>query len=172
MKTNLEWEEDITTITLKIRKEYPELTKYISELPLNNSGDGQVNGKHLEDYYNTLDEIVRNYGKTHAGSTNAKNDDSADLPGYPKYEASQDIYAKGKEEKEIDPENLSTSKTSNENDGKRSENDMMDDMMGGDLDVPGSELDNAQEIIGNEDEENNYYSLGGDDHNDLEEDRS
>ena len=42
---------------------------------------------------------------------------------------------------------------------------------GNDLDIPGSELDDLQEAIGNEDEENNYYSLGGDDHNDLEEDR-
>jgi hypothetical protein len=38
------------------------------------------------------------------------------------------------------------------------------------LDVPGSELDNENETIGEEDEENNYYSIGGDDHNDLDED--
>ena len=38
-----------------------------------------------------------------------------------------------------------------------------------DLDVPGSELDNADEAIGAEDEENNYYSLGGDNHDNLEE---
>ena len=37
------------------------------------------------------------------------------------------------------------------------------------LDVPGSELDDADEAIGNEDEENNYYSLGGDEHDDLDE---
>lgn len=36
--------------------------------------------------------------------------------------------------------------------------------------MPGAELDDADENIGEEDEENNYYSLGGDDHNDLEED--
>jgi hypothetical protein len=41
---------------------------------------------------------------------------------------------------------------------------------GDDLDVPGSDLDDADEAIGEEDEENNYYSLGGDDHQDLEED--
>ena len=41
---------------------------------------------------------------------------------------------------------------------------------GDDLDVPGSDLDDADENIGEEDEENNYYSLGGDDHQDLEED--
>lgn len=39
-----------------------------------------------------------------------------------------------------------------------------------DLDIPGSELDNPNEEIGEEDEENNYYSLGGDRHENLEED--
>lgn len=33
-----------------------------------------------------------------------------------------------------------------------------------DLDVPGADLDDADENIGSEDEENNEYSLGGDDH--------
>jgi hypothetical protein len=42
---------------------------------------------------------------------------------------------------------------------------------GNDLDVPGSELDDADEIIGEEDEENNYYSLGGESHEDLEDDK-
>ena len=39
-----------------------------------------------------------------------------------------------------------------------------------DLDVPGSELDDNNESIGEEDEENNYYSLGGDRHGAQEED--
>jgi hypothetical protein len=38
------------------------------------------------------------------------------------------------------------------------------------LDLPGTELDDANESIGEEDEENNYYSLGGDRHENLEED--
>ena len=41
---------------------------------------------------------------------------------------------------------------------------------GTDLDVPGSEDDDADENIGEEDEENNYYSVGGDNHENLEED--
>lgn len=41
--------------------------------------------------------------------------------------------------------------------------------MSQDLDVPGAELDDAQEVVGSEDEENNYYSIGGDRHNDLDE---
>lgn len=44
------------------------------------------------------------------------------------------------------------------------------DMSGADLDVPGSELDDVEEAIGEEDEENNPYSIGGDRHEDLEED--
>ena len=40
------------------------------------------------------------------------------------------------------------------------------DMAGKDLDVPGSELDDANESIGSEDEENNSYSIGGDGHED------
>jgi hypothetical protein len=39
-----------------------------------------------------------------------------------------------------------------------------------DLDVPGSELDDENEVVGEEDEENNYYSLGGDRHESQEED--
>lgn len=36
------------------------------------------------------------------------------------------------------------------------------------LDIPGSELDDANEQIGEEDEENNYYSLGSDNNDNLE----
>ncbi|MEO7802242.1 MAG: hypothetical protein ABIR81_09590 [Ginsengibacter sp.] len=42
---------------------------------------------------------------------------------------------------------------------------------GEDLDIPGAEDDNSNEVIGEEDEENNYYSIGGDAHENLEEDR-
>jgi hypothetical protein len=46
------------------------------------------------------------------------------------------------------------------------------DFSGKDLDVPGSELDDASESIGSEDEENNSYSLGGDSKEGLEEDQA
>lgn len=65
-------------------------------------------------------------------------------------------------------------KVSNENThfGANNEKDFEDDVSGNDLDVPGSDLDDAQEEIGSEDEENNYYSIGGDAQNDLEKDNS
>lgn len=90
-------------------------------------------------------------------------------PGYPTYPASEDIYSQNKEESALDPEDVSKTKTPNEKPGTRNEKDFEEDKSGDDLDVPGSELDDEQEKIGNEDEENNYYSLGGDNHNNLDE---
>lgn len=46
------------------------------------------------------------------------------------------------------------------------------DFTGKDLDIPGSELDDKAEETGAEDEENNSYSIGGDNHDDLEEPRA
>ena len=45
---------------------------------------------------------------------------------------------------------------------RRNEKDFNEDISGDDLDIPGSELDDDMEKIGSEDEENNYYSIGGD----------
>ncbi|MES2567772.1 MAG: hypothetical protein V4565_12945 [Bacteroidota bacterium] len=86
------------------------------------------------------------------------------LPGYKHYPASEDIYRKLKEETDIDPEDTAHLKSQNEIPGKRNEKDFKDDVSGNDLDIPGSELDDDMENIGSEDEENNYYSLGGDNH--------
>jgi hypothetical protein len=96
-----------------------------------------------------------------------------ELPGYPIYPPNEDIYQTDIEDKDVDPEDISKKVVSNEYDraGLRNEKDFTDDPFGDDLDVPGSELDDDAETIGNEDEENNYYSLGGDNHNDLEEDQ-
>jgi hypothetical protein len=99
------------------------------------------------------------------------NDNQALLPGYPIYPASQDIYSHARKENDLDPEDVSKLKGTDESDkaGPANEKDFYDDVSGGDLDVPGSELDDQQEEVGSEDEENNYYSLGGDGHNDLDE---
>lgn len=93
------------------------------------------------------------------------------LEGYPPYPPSQDIYNQFKEEIDIDPENILEMKPSNEDDvvEARNEKGFQDDVSGDDLDVPNSESDDAHEAIGSEDEENNYYSIGGDNHNNLEE---
>ena len=82
-------------------------------------------------------------------------DEEPKVFGNPEYDAKDDIYSHAKEvpfkEKgDTDSSELSTAEDQ-------------------DLDVPGAELDDANEAIGEEDEENNFYSLGGDNHNDLEE---
>ncbi len=99
------------------------------------------------------------------------NENKNDNPGYPIYPTGDDIFSKFKEEESINPEDISKIKVQNETDGTSNEKDFKDDESGNDLDVPGSELDDEEENVGSEDEENNYYSLGGDDHNDLEEDK-
>jgi len=83
--------------------------------------------------------------------------DDAKFP-LPVYKKEDDIYNKEEEVPldDLDSVEKSSSATKNIDDG---------------LDIPGSELDDADEAIGEEDEENNYYSLGGDNHEDLEEDK-
>jgi hypothetical protein len=100
-------------------------------------------------------------------SKEAKND----LRGYPTYPVNEDIYSKYQKEKDINPEYISKTKGSIDNYETNNETDLNNDVYARDLDVPGAELDDNQENIGSEDEENNYYSLGGDDHNELEEDK-
>jgi hypothetical protein len=99
-------------------------------------------------------------------------DEQIAFEGIPVYPASEDIYNKLKEEQDIDPEDITTEKAPNETDKDAgNEKGFKDDPFGDDLDIPGAELDDDDEAIGNEDEENNHYSLGGDNHNDLDEDR-
>ena len=96
------------------------------------------------------------------------NDKGNNFEKYPIYPEGVDIYKNFKEEEGINPEDTSKTKEPNSTNALRMK--ALDDVSGeSDLDIPGSELDDLQEDIGNEDEENNYYSLGGDNHNDLEE---
>jgi len=90
------------------------------------------------------------------------------FPSYPVYSPEEDIYHKNKKE-DVNPEDISRIKVSSPDTGEPKEIDRSEDISGSDLDVPGSELDDELEDIGSEDEENNYYSLGSDDHNDLDE---
>lgn len=90
------------------------------------------------------------------------NTEETNPPGYPPYPENEDIYAK--------LDKVSTEQDDSTYSKEPRELDFSLDRMEDDLDVPGSELDDEQEAIGSEDEENNYYSLGGDDHNDLDED--
>jgi hypothetical protein len=95
------------------------------------------------------------------------------LPNSLVYPPNEDIYNQLKKEIDINPEDISKKKIPVEIDkaSELNQKDFEEDMSGGDLDVPGVDLDDSQESIGSEDEENNIYSIGGDNHNDLEEDK-
>lgn len=127
MKTVAEWDQDILNITFKIHQDFPELSKYIKEMPVKFSEEEKtdVNLRNLMDYYNSLVELVGKYSDTY-------------------------------------PEDLSKNKAANEKEFKEGESKY-------ELDVPGAELDDKEEKVGREDEENNYYSLGGENHHDLDE---
>ncbi len=102
-------------------------------------------------------------------SNNAENN----LPGYPVYPENEDIYNNFLEETDIDPDDIRKKKEilRKQKEIKGLEKEIDEEFPGSDLDIPGAELDDEMELIGGEDEENNYYSLGGDNHEDLEENR-
>ena len=92
------------------------------------------------------------------------------MDGYPLYPEKEDIYMQD-EAVELAPEDIAQFKLTPNFYAHHPNNelDFQDLVTGEDLDVPGSEMDDANEMIGSEDEENNYYSLGGDNHLDLDE---
>ncbi len=92
------------------------------------------------------------------------------LPGYPESPEREDIYNQEEEKAEISPENPAKNKKKEKVFRKANEKDFEDLETGSDLDVPGSQRDEEDEDYGLDDEENDYYSLGGENHEDLEDD--
>jgi hypothetical protein len=109
--------------------------------------------------------------KSGSNGLGQKREDKNKLPDSLLYPPEEDIYRKFHKESEIDPEDISKKKTPVEinNISELNQKEFDEDMSGGDLDIPGSDLDDAFEDIGNEDEENNHYSIGGDNHSNLDE---
>lgn len=63
MKTEKELNEAILKITSKIHNEYPELSKYLLEIPITipEVSSPEINIKILTDYYETLENILKKY---------------------------------------------------------------------------------------------------------------
>jgi hypothetical protein len=63
MKTENEIEEAILKITMKIKTEYPELSKYLEEMPVTipDTKNPEMNIKTLQDYYNSLESLLKKY---------------------------------------------------------------------------------------------------------------
>jgi hypothetical protein len=103
--------------------------------------------------------------------------DTAIVPGTDADVTAEDLRMLDAAEQNMDTDdsnNLQQSSLDNEDDDGDPLNEdgsLNTDMTGESLDVPGSSDDDADENIGEEDEENNYYSLGGDLHEGQEENK-
>ncbi len=67
MKTESELNEGILKITMVIKQRFPELLKYLNEMPVTipNSAHPEINMKALADYYDSLDALVKDYALSH-----------------------------------------------------------------------------------------------------------
>ncbi|MFV8393423.1 hypothetical protein [Flavobacterium sp. LB2P6] len=72
MKTEKELNDAILKITMKIRNEYPELSKYLSEMPVTipEISNPEINIKTLSDYYESLENILKKYSPNHNHNSN------------------------------------------------------------------------------------------------------
>jgi hypothetical protein len=67
MKTEKELNEAILKITLRIHNTFPELSKYIEEMPITipNVANPEIKIKQLTDYYNSLNNLIEKYMDNH-----------------------------------------------------------------------------------------------------------
>jgi hypothetical protein len=67
MKTEKELNEKILKITLLMKTEYPELSKYLLEMPetIPDVKNPEMNTKVLKEYLNSLKEILDKYAPNH-----------------------------------------------------------------------------------------------------------
>ena len=63
MKTISELDQDILNVIMEINKEFPELSKYIPEMPSQviHKGNIEINERSLKEYYNSLNELLLKY---------------------------------------------------------------------------------------------------------------
>ena len=63
MKTEKELDDDILKITMKIKEQYPELSKYILEMPVTipTVENPEMSLKILQDYYDSLEVLLQDY---------------------------------------------------------------------------------------------------------------
>lgn len=67
MKTEKKINKAILKITMKIKEQFPELSKYILEMPVTipNVENPEMNSKALQEYYNSLEIFLKNYTENH-----------------------------------------------------------------------------------------------------------
>jgi hypothetical protein len=67
MKTILEINKNIIETTMNIKEKFPELSKYIEEMPITipDNNAPEINEKVLNDYQESLNSLVKKYTITH-----------------------------------------------------------------------------------------------------------
>ncbi len=67
MKTKSELEQAILLNTMKIQKEFPELSKYLIEIPVKfiDTDKNGINSNSLEDYNDSLNELLIRFSQAH-----------------------------------------------------------------------------------------------------------
>ena len=67
MESKNELNDNIRLITLKIQEDYPELIKYMNEIPrsLSSGTEKKVNNNELKDYLASLNDLLETYAKEH-----------------------------------------------------------------------------------------------------------
>jgi hypothetical protein len=70
MKTEQELSQDILAITDEIKEKFPELLKYLGEMPekIHQEGGTFINSKILIEYYESLKALLNSYTVTHESS--------------------------------------------------------------------------------------------------------
>lgn len=68
MKTETELNENILKITMTIRNEFPELMKFLNEMTVTipSEQSPEINIKILQDYYDSLETLLRKYAPNHS----------------------------------------------------------------------------------------------------------
>jgi hypothetical protein len=68
MPTEKELNDAILKITMAIQADYPELSKYLSEMPITipSNPNPDIKVKNLSDYYESLQQLVSKYAETHS----------------------------------------------------------------------------------------------------------
>tara|TARA_R110000868_G_scaffold390234_4_gene659816 strand:- start:951 stop:1154 length:204 start_codon:yes stop_codon:yes gene_type:complete len=67
MESQIGLNYNIRLTTLKIQEEYPELIKYLNEIPRNflSNGKKEINNKELKGYLDSLNTLLKTYAKKH-----------------------------------------------------------------------------------------------------------
>lgn len=71
MKTKNEIVKGIIETTMTIDEKFPELSKYIVEMPVTipNANEPEINEMNLDDYKNSLDVLLKKYDSNHTVNT-------------------------------------------------------------------------------------------------------